>query len=87
MPSSGEWIFYVSVDDGARLWLDNELVFSSWSPRYAPDTFEVRHYLSKGQHEVFLQYFEDMSYATIQLAWQEGPRMYLPLVKREYSSP
>ena len=80
--SAGSWIFYVSVDDGARLWLDGELVFSSWSPRIAPDTFEVQRDLSKGQHWVSLQYFEAVRYATIQLAWQEGPRVFIPLVRR-----
>jgi murein DD-endopeptidase MepM/ murein hydrolase activator NlpD len=30
LPASHAWIFYVTVDDGVRLWIDNSLVIDQW---------------------------------------------------------
>ncbi len=84
IPSSGYWTLYVSVDDGGKLWLDDELVLDGWTSRSTSATFEIQRYLFEGTHSISLQYFEDVNYATIQLAWQEGPKINLPVINDNY---
>lgn len=84
LPSRGYWMFYVSADDGAQLWLDGELLLNEWNTRARPATFEVRRFLYEGYHSVSLRYFENTGYATIQFAWQAYPKLNLPMIIKNW---
>lgn len=84
LPSRGYWTFYISVDDGAQLWLDGELLLNEWNTRARPTTFEVKRFLYEGYHSVTLRYFENTGYATIQLAWQAYPKLNLPVIIKNW---
>lgn len=62
----GNYAIQVRVDDGARLYLDNELVVDSWQLGAARD-ITVRRILS-GNHTFRLEYFEATDNARIRLA-------------------
>lgn len=67
---AGEWEFTVRTDDGARLYIDNQLVLNKWFPQWA-STYRVRRTLPAGDHTLRLEYFEREEVALIQLSWRQ----------------
>jgi hypothetical protein len=81
----GTYRFYVRVDDGARLWVDDVLLIDEWRDG---SSREVRGDLSlfQGRHTVRLEYYERTGSARIRLRWERiGPAVY-PDWKGEYWS-
>jgi hypothetical protein len=67
--------FDILVDDGARLWVDDQLIIDGWRSG-APDDFSAEIGLSEGPHTLRLEYFEFRYGAQIYLNWtpvQDGP--------------
>lgn len=62
--------FSVMVDDGARLWVDDELIIDAWRAG-PPDDFTAEIWLSEGTHSFRLEYFEFRYGAQLYLNW--GP--------------
>jgi len=65
---AGNTDFTVRSDDGARLWIDQQLVIDYWHPQGPTDrsgTFN----LTAGKHDVLLEYFERAGGATVKLFW------------------
>lgn len=61
--------FYLVVDDGARLWIDGYPVIDAWhdgAQRQISGDFN----LSRGTHELRLEYYERSGEATIRLWWE-----------------
>ena len=61
--------FSVTVDDGMRLYVDNNLVHEAWHDQ-AATTHEVDVHLTAGLHQVRLDYYERASSASLWLRWQ-----------------
>lgn len=69
------YLFTIIVDDGARLWVDDQLIIDGWRSG-APDDFTAEIGLSDGTHTLKLEYFEFRYGAKIYLNWevaQDGP--------------
>lgn len=64
--------FTVTVDDGMRLYVDDNLVREAWHDQGAA-TYEVDVYLTAGTHPVRLEYYERAAAATLWLRWQRVP--------------
>lgn len=64
--------FTVTVDDGMRLYVDDNLVREAWHDQ-GPTTYEVDVYLPAGTHPVRLEYYERAADATLWLRWQRVP--------------
>lgn len=64
--------FTVTVDDGMRLYVDDNLVREAWHDQGAT-TYEVDVYLTAGTHRVRLEYYERAAAATLWLRWQRVP--------------
>lgn len=62
----GRHKFTVKSDDGVRVYLDGVRIIDEWRP-IPNDTFERWVHISKGWHEVRVEYFEDKIYAQIEL--------------------
>jgi hypothetical protein len=62
--------FSLLVDDGARLWVDNELVIDAWHDGGAR-TIQTEHPLVRGPHNVRLEYYEHQGSALVELTWQK----------------
>ena len=62
--------FSVTVDDGMRLYVDNNLVYEAWHDQ-AATTHEVDVHLTPGLHQVRLDYYERASSASLWLRWQK----------------
>lgn len=75
--------FYIQVDDGVRLYLDGTVVLDEWRDS-APVDYEVDSFLTEGQHEVMVEYYDATASARIGLSWSYLGRY--PDWKGEYYS-
>lgn len=67
--SAGNYRFFVTVDDGVRLYVDNILVIDSWRIQPLTNYFgDIQ--LGPGNHTVRLDYYEETGDATIRLNWR-----------------
>jgi len=66
--SAGTYRFIVTVDDGARLYIDGIKIIDAWGIQ-APTTYTGDASLSAGSHEIKLEYFESGGSASVSLFW------------------
>jgi len=66
---AGNYRFQVRVDDGARLWVDGNLVIDQWHDG-APTTYSADANLTNGWHTLRMEYYERSGGALAQLAWE-----------------
>ncbi len=65
----GKWEFNLQTDDGARLYIDDQLVINAWYPQWL-------HYYKRtrdlsGAHTIRLEYFEQEELAIVRLKWKQ----------------
>lgn len=66
--AGGLYRFTMTVDDGARVWVDDELVLDQW--RVQPETtYTVEIVLTRGNHLITIEYFDDTGNATAQFSF------------------
>jgi hypothetical protein len=63
----GTYRFRVAVDDGVRLWLDDQLVIDQWHDGIGSYSGGV--YLAEGQHQVRMEMYEHTGDAKARLWW------------------
>ena len=66
----GTYRFHVRVDDGARLWVDGELLVDQWHDG-SVRTYTADRTLTQGKHDVRLEMYEHTSAAVIKLWWEK----------------
>jgi hypothetical protein len=65
----GTYLLVLTVDDGARVWFDGQLVLDAWAIGHK-DNLKARVYVNKtGNHEMQIAYFEDTGRALIKFEW------------------
>jgi hypothetical protein len=64
---AGTHRFFVEVDDGARLWVDGQLVIDQWHA--GPGSYSGDVYLTEGAHDVRLEMYEHLGGATARMWW------------------
>lgn len=75
--AEGTYRFRVRADDGVRLYVDSQLVIGEWHESAAKDyTAEV--YLSGGNHNLQLDYYERTGNAIVSLSWDLLPATATP---------
>jgi|GEM_PF-5541803 len=67
--SAGNYRLYARSDDGIRVWVDNHLRIDEWRDR-SPETTSVDLYLSEGDHDLRVEYYERTLGAMAQF-WSE----------------
>ncbi|RLG84485.1 MAG: beta-glucosidase [Thermoprotei archaeon] len=69
VPSSGEYRFYITTDDGSRLWIDEKLVIDAWKDQ--PPTTYVSDpvFLEKGYHRLKYYFYNRYAFAEAVLGW------------------
>jgi len=68
--SAGSYRFWVTVDDGVRLWVDGCLLINQWYDQAA--TYSADIYLNSGHHLVQMDYYEHAGVASAKLWWEGG---------------
>jgi hypothetical protein len=64
----GEYRFSMTVDDGGRLWIGDQLLIDAWKDQSAT-TYSDDIYLTGGPFPVRMEYYEDMGQAVAVLSW------------------
>jgi PA14 domain/Fibronectin type III domain/Glycosyl hydrolases family 16 len=64
--AGGDYEFKVTVDDGARLYVDGELVIDKWFQQ-APTTYTAKRTLAAGFHDIKVEYYDTHLSGTIRL--------------------
>lgn len=63
------YVFFIDVDDGARLWIDGTLIIDAWYEQSLRRFYSKSIKLSKGFHNIKLIYFNKGPFAAIRLGW------------------
>ena len=68
--AAGNYAFYVSADDGCRLYIDGQRVLDEWhaSP-LGTATYRWAGPLSAGKHQLIVEYYDESSDAMVRLLW------------------
>jgi hypothetical protein len=75
--------FHVLVDDGARLWVDDQLILDAWRDGSVREL--TRDYaLARAKHSLRLEFYEHTGDARIRLWWEKIPSPSYPDWKGEY---
>lgn len=69
---AGNYVFTVTTDDGARLWVDNTLVLDKWFDQAAA-AYQAQVALTAGDHNLRLEYYEHFGVAVARLSWAQLP--------------
>jgi uncharacterized protein YraI len=62
------YVFYITVDDGARLYIDSTLILDAWRVQSTASYRQVVD-LTEGPHVVRLEYFQDKFSSLINMTW------------------
>jgi uncharacterized protein (UPF0332 family) len=68
IPKSGTYKFIIRSDDGARLWIDDNLVIDDWNIHAAEDR-GAKINLESRLHNIRVEYFEEEGFASMKLLW------------------
>jgi hypothetical protein len=71
-PTSELYTIYMTADDGARLWIDHELVIDTWeSNSFVSGAARTFVNLTAGHyHDIRIEYKEEVGKASLKLEWQ-----------------
>ncbi|MBX3016135.1 MAG: hypothetical protein KF832_31730 [Caldilineaceae bacterium] len=64
----GTYRFTARMDDGMRVWVDNELIIDQWRQQ-SVQTISTEKYLGPGHHLIRVEYFEQSGAAIAKLSW------------------
>jgi len=71
LTDDGTYQFCTMADDGVRIWVDNVLVLDEWHSNNGTAYCGSQRELSKGTHEIRVEYYEDGGSALIHVWWEE----------------
>ncbi len=63
------YTFYALVDDGIRLWVDDDLVIDGWKDQ-PPTPYQTTKIMTAGQHDIEVTYYENAGGATCKVWWE-----------------
>ena len=71
-PEDGEYTFYLYSDNGAKVWIDDQVVIDYWVNRWDEEKVSVPVALKKGEpHKIKVEYFEATGGQHITLSWKD----------------
>lgn len=71
-PAEDDYKFYVSADDGVRLYVDGELVIDDWHDHAETLDTVTRHLTAGKAYKIKLEYYESVGSATVQFGIAAG---------------
>lgn len=67
---AGNYAFYLTVDDGARLYIDDALVIDKWHGSFrGTATYRHAQAITAGVHNIKIEYYEEGGDARVRLQW------------------
>lgn len=72
--------FYVTSDDGVRLWVNNQLVINNWTDHPPTENSGTIPLVGGNKYDIKLEYYEKTGGAVAQLAWSSSsqPKQIIP---------
>lgn len=85
---SETYTFYLTTDDGARLWVDNSLLIDKWIPQPATEWSSSINLTADQRYKIKIEYFELGGEASANLKWSSTkiPKQVIP-TSQLFSSP
>ena len=79
-PFGETYTLSIASDDGARMWIDDELIFEYWQPQATTEHFFNYAFEAGKKYPIKIEYFERDGGAAIHLRWQSAhtPRAIIP---------
>lgn len=79
-PQTGEYTIYSNLDDGAKIWLDGDLVINDAGPHVAKETSVVVTLEANKYYELKIEYYNGELDGTAQLLWKKpgGQKELIP---------
>lgn len=68
-PVTGEYVFSVKVDDGIRVYIDNQLVINAWGLHNMGDFSAKVHFEANSYHDLKVEYFNALIEGELTLNW------------------
>ena len=75
--------FYLRVDDGARVWVDGQIVLDEWHDGSVREVY-ADYPLARGEHVVLVDYYEHLGGAEIKFWWERLAPLPIPDWMGEY---
>ncbi|GAO44440.1 PA14 domain-containing protein [Flavihumibacter petaseus] len=72
VPETGAWVFRITSDDGARLWVNDSLVFNDWTYHGERSDYVTLHLVAGESYKVRMDFFDGEKSASAKLFWR-GP--------------
>ena len=66
---AGNYRFFATMDDGMRVWINDQLIIDSWT-RSQEHTVSVDRFIPAGTHNIRVEHFEDGGQATAIFRWE-----------------
>jgi hypothetical protein len=79
----GTYTFIMTVDDGARVWVDGQLIIDAWS-NGAVRTFTADVGLAEAEHSFRIEYYEQTGRAVARFHWERVSSPTYPQWKAEF---
>ncbi len=85
---SGEYTFYITSDNGRRVWIDNQLIIDKWISDWNIEYSGSIDLIAGNKYDIKVEYFEEVGGANIKLEWESNDqirevvpyeRLYLPI--------
>ncbi len=68
--AAGNYRFFATMDDGMRVWIDDQLVIDNWTDSQQ-HTVTADRYMSGGTHSFRVEYYETGGMAVAKFSWQQ----------------
>ena len=69
-PASGRYVLHVTIDDGMRIWLNDNLILNEWRPQPVR-TFTTSITLKAGEpYKLRVEYFQDILDTSARITWE-----------------
>ncbi|WP_330186116.1 PA14 domain-containing protein [Dactylosporangium sp. AC04546] len=81
--AAGRYRFTVASDDGARLYLDDQLVIDQWHDQ-GPTAYDHVADLAAGEHAIRLEFYDNVVDASAKLTWETTPDQPRDVFLAEY---
>ena len=75
--------FYLTVDDGARVWVDGQIVLDEWHDGSVREVY-ADYPLARGEHAVQVDFYEHAGGAQVKLRWERLTPLPIPDWMGEY---
>jgi hypothetical protein len=73
-PTSETYTFYVTSDDGARLWINHQLIINDWKSHPTTTNKGTITLTAGKRYDLLLEYFDNTGSANVALKWQTATR-------------